>query len=332
MGHRRWLAAVAAIAVVAVACSQRAPSQTVASPGDSTTTTTPADDTDRDILYVQHALFGTTAADETGSILTLSGVDQVTTWTTADDGGVLPTADFIESWSELGLDRDNPQATFVPADPEQSPVVVVLSDPAWDSERRTITYRVRTVADPSPPFGAMESDPGATLPEVFTVATLLISQRDAPELPAPTPTTTTTVPPQETIPAPDPDAPPGGAPPAAPPAPSPSPFPTPSPSPTSPPPSGPAQFTFSPGTLNFPMAGGVRTLTIRNVGSGVGSWSLSPDIGTGITASPVGGYLFPGSSVTVAVQFSGRGPASDFGAEIELLTSNGFFVIPVVVG
>lgn len=331
MGHRRWLVAVAAIAVVAAACSQRAPNETVASPGPTSTTTSVPEDPDRDILYVQHALFGTTATDETGSTLTLSGVDQVTTWTTSETGGVLTTADFIESWSDLGLDRDNPEAAFVAADPDLSPVIVGLSDPAWDNERRTITYRVRTIADPASPLENMVTDPGATLPEEFTVASLLISQPDAPELPEATPTTTTTLPPVETVPPAQTTPTDGGTPPVSP-RPGPSPVPTPPPSPTSPPPSGPAQFTFSPQTLTFPVTGGTRTIVINNVGSGVGSWSLSPQIGTGITASPVGGYLFPGSSVTVTVQFNGRGPAPDFATTMELLTSNGLYLIPVVVG
>jgi hypothetical protein len=331
MGHRRWLAAAAAIAVVTVACSQRAPSQRVSAPGPSTTTTLAAAP-DQDILYVQHALFGTTATDETGSTLTLSGVDQVTSWTTAGAGGVLTTADFVESWGDLGLDRDNPDAAFVSADPDQSPVVVSLSDPAWDGERRTITYRVSTVTDPNPPLGDMVTDPSATLPEVFAVSRLLINQPGADELPQPASTTTTTALPPETVQPPDTDVTSENPTSPPPPAPGPSPFPSPQPSPTSPPPSGPAQFVFEPGSFNFPVSGGVRTLLIRNVGSGVGSWTVTPQLGTGITASPVGGYLFPDSSVTVTLQFNGRGPANDFNTTIELLTSNGIFLIPVVVG
>jgi hypothetical protein len=71
---------------------------------------------------------------------------------------------------------------------------------------------------------------------------------------------------------------------------------------------------------------------LTNVGTGVGSWSMTPQIGTGFSTSPVGGYLFPGSSITVTVFYNGQGPAPDFATRIELLTTSGLYLIPIVVG
>lgn len=334
MSHRRWLTALVAACVVLGACSQRATNETTGTTA-APPTTRPVEPS-RDVLYVQHALLGTTTSDQNGTTLTLTGVDQVMTWTTDDESGVLPTADFIASWADLGLDGDNPQAAFVPADVAQSPVVVELSNPAWDGERRTITYRVRPVTEPEERLRGMVRDPNATLPEQFDVATLVISQPDAPALPeAPTTTTTTTVPPPPPETAPLDPSTATSAPSTSSRATTANPtviVPPPEPPPPEDPPVGPSQFTFSPVSLEFPVNGGTRTIQLTNVGAGVGSWSMSPDIGTGLSVSPVGGYLFPGSSVTVTIQYNGRGPARDFAASIELLTSSGRYLIPVVVG
>lgn len=328
--------ALTAACLVVAACSQGGSNETAGPPPTAPTTTTTPDEPDRSVLYVQHALFGTAATDDTGTTLTLTGVDQTMAWTTADEGGTLPTADFIAAWSELGLDADNPQAAFVPADVDESPVIIELSNPAWDGERRTVTYRVRPVTDPDDRLAGMVTEPSATLPREFSVASLLINQPDAPHLPEPSsPTTTTTLPaqPPETAP-PDTSAPPQtpstssrsttANPPVVP-------APPPAPPPDGPP-EGPAQFTFSPTRLEFPREGGTRTIQLTNIGTGVGSWTMSPDIGTGISVSPVGGYLFPGSTVNVTVRFDGVGPTGDFAAKIELLTSSGRYLITVVVG
>jgi hypothetical protein len=332
MGHRRVIAGLVAGLLLFGACSEATPNQTVSAPrGTTPETTEPPEPTP--VLYVQHALFGTTAIDETGTTLTLSGVDQVTSWVADDEGGVLATADFIASWTDLGLDADPPQAALVPADPALSPVALELSSPGWDAERRTVTYRVRPVAEPPPRLAGMITDPDAVLPPTFTSASLLIDQPDAPDLPRPAETTTTTT----TLP-PDTVAPVDPAPPASTPAPTSGSTRTPAPpvAPPAPPPpsppSGPAQFTASPSSLTFPAGGGTRQFTLYNTGAGVGSWSVSPEVGTGLSASPVGGYLFPGSSVVVSVFYNGQGPVGDFSSRIEILTSSGRIEIRAGIG
>jgi hypothetical protein len=335
MGHRRLVGGLVAGLLLLGACSDPSSNQTVSAPQGSTPETTEAPEP-TPVLYVQHALFGTTTTDETGTTLTLSGVDQVTSWVADDEGGVLTTTDFIGSWTDLGLDAEPPQAALVPADPTLSPVALELSSPAWNAESRIVTYRVRPVSRPRPRLAGMDADPDAAIPETDTAASLLIDQPDAPGMPRPavtTTTTTTTLPPD--TPAPDTavePAPPAStqpptsgssrsnpAPPIAPPAP---------PSP----PSGPPQFSASPSTLLFPAGGGRAQLTLINAGSGVGSWSVSPEVGVGLSASPVGGYLFPGSSVTISVFYNGSGPAGDFSSRIEVKTSSGVFEIIARVG
>lgn len=333
MRHRRGLAAAMIPLLLLVACNDTRdePRDAAASPV--------ADERDEadaplSILYVQHALLGSSTTDQDGLSLSLAGVDQVTTWSSDDGAGALPTGELVNRWDEFGLGDEPPQAALVPAAAdaltlEANTVVVELSDPVWDAGQRQLTYQARVAADPDPRLADMASE-GAVVPPVFQAVTLLIHQEEAPYAPS-TPSTTTTTTTSTTITPPTtagvPTTPPQSQTPS-----SPGPPLTAPPSST-PPPTGPAVFIVTPGSLTFPPGvPGLKTVTLQNIGSGLGSWSADPQLGTGMSVTPSSGFLFPGSSVVISIAYSGSGPNSDFDSVIKVLATSGEIRIPIRVG
>ena len=79
------------------------------------------------------------------------------------------------------------------------------------------------------------------------------------------------------------------------------------------------------------VGGSSTTFTLRNIGSGVGSWSTAVPGVTGLSLAPSSGLLFPGSSTTVRVTYDGSGPNNDFAANIIQTTASGRTVIHITV-
>jgi hypothetical protein len=326
MRHRRALAAAVIPLLVLVACNDTRdpPSDAAASPVAQERKQSEAP---LSIMYVQHAILGSSETDQDGLTLTLAGVDQITTWSSASSAGAFSTTEFVERWDEFGLDDDPPDAALVPAGTADGSVVVELSEPVWDEGQRVLTYQARVAADPTPRLADLV-DEGAAVPALFGAMTLMIHQEEAPYVPSTPSTTTTTLAPATT------EAPPTTSGTTAPPSPT---TPLTGPAPTSPPsstppPTGPPVFVVEPSELVFPTVASLRTFTLRNIGSGLGSWSAEPQVGTGMNVTPSSGFLFPGSSVGISVAFNGTGPANDFATYIRVLATSGEIRVPIRVG
>jgi hypothetical protein len=331
---------VVAGAVVVGACSDDEGAGLGAGETSTTTTAPVAEAPDPGIVYVAHSV--TTAIRRDGDIIRveLAGVERRTPWLAGDTSGVVPTGALVEQWDDLGLAADPPQAAFVPADAEQTGVILELSDPTWNEALRQMTFVGVVPEEVDASLVGLVAEPDGDAPAVIPdgeigAATIMIHQLegDEPEPPGPTTTTTSTTEPTTAttsgpttttsstvpisttttsttvfVPAPQP------------------------PTPPQPPPSGDPRIVASTTELRLPSNGGSTTFTLRNVGSGVGSWSINASQDVGISVAPSSGVIFPGGVTTVGVSYDRTGPADDFRAELLVVTAQGTIAIEVTVG
>lgn len=311
-------------------------------PGAASTTSTPAAEDNDGITYVVHAVTTDFLLDGDVLRISLGGVERRTPWLGEDESGVLPTGALIDQWAELGLVADPPQAAFVPAANDQTGAVLELSEPEWDEASRVLTYTAVEPDEVDPALTGFVADadgnPPTSVPNgEIGASTVMIHQPagEPPTLPAPTTTTTTsTTTPSSTttetstttsssLPSTQPPPPTttttifvaAPPPPTAPP----------------PPPQGDPRIVASTTSLRLPSAGGSTTFTLRNLGSGVGSWSINGSQGVGISVAPSAGVIFPGALTTVRVTYDGT-YVNDFRAELVVVTAAGPISIEVTVG
>jgi len=356
---RRNLLFVVAPLLALSACSSAGPTQqSQVGPDRSPTTsrgpatTALAPDPVPGIVYVAHAVAASIEADDEGQlVLVLEGTERRTEWLTAEASGMLPTASFVEQWRDLGLDADPPQAALIPASYTESPRVLVLQAPEWDEEARRLVYRATVPEEIDPRLEGMAPDPVGDPAGELTAVTLFISHPTGAEVPTsgPVPTTSTTiedeattttgpsstttpppsttvVPPSSGLPAtvPPPTVLPPTTPPTAPSTP-------PTPPPTRPPAGEPDIVADVTEVRLTSVVGSSTTFTVRNQGSGVGSWSAAVSRETGLSLAPSSGLLFPGKSTVIRVTFDGPGPNNDFADAIILTTAGGRTSIRVEV-
>lgn len=351
-----WATAAAVLVLAASACSGEDRGAGVgagAAPegGEAQATTAPTAGptaAEEEVLLVVHALQGRVAEDDGTFSVTLSGVDRRMSWFAAENGGITSTGQFAGAQlDELQTDDVTLQAVFVPGDPTYEAVLLEVDDASWDDETRILRLEATVPSNRLPRLSEMAPEPEARLPSAFSLVTVFFAYDDPELLPSPTTTstttTTTTTTPEPTTSAPDPTSP--DEPPESPPA---TPRPTVAVPPTTgatPPPPAPPRTTIPSGTpdirvtpqqLRIGPGGGSVDLTIRNIGTGVGSWSSGSDRGKGITVSPTSGFLFPGSRTRVTVSYdpSALSPSEpkDFRSRVEIFTPNGTVVIPLIVG
>ena len=121
-----------------------------------------------------------------------NGAERRTQWITGDSSGVTATSELTDNWAGLGLDDPAPQAVLVPADYAADPVLLSISEPRWDEERRTLVYEGEQLDDPEPRRAGMVDNLGDDPVGTYTSVTLFIHQPTATDVPSPTTSTTTT--------------------------------------------------------------------------------------------------------------------------------------------
>jgi hypothetical protein len=335
VAKRGGLVALAGLLVFA-SCSDadRAGGQTA----DSTTTTAAGAVTPPGTLYIVDLIDGEIDGDAGTFSVQLLGVQRRTPWLSDAQSGVLSTAGFVDQWDDLGLGDTPPQAALVPADADEQGLFLELSTPTWDEEARVLEFEAIVASEVPDRIAGLVPDP-ADDPTTWTGAgSLFIYQPgdvvpDEDDGPSPTTTTTstttttttsTTIPPTPATQDPSTSSIPTTTttifvPPPTPPV-------TPAP-----PPTGDPRIITSTTAIRLPSAGGSTTFTIRNLGSGVGSWSVNTPEDVGIGVAPSSGVLFPGSSTTILVSYDGSFEVNDFATQLILVTSNGTAAIEVTV-
>lgn len=307
-------------------------------------------------MYIEHAVAARLETEGDDYTLVLEGTERRTEWLSADGSGVLPTASFVEQWRDLGLEATPPQAALVPASYTDVPRILELRAPEWDEQARRLVYRATTPETVDPRLEGMATEPVDDPTGEFTSVTLFISHPTGAGVPvsgpAPTtstsvadeettsttsPSSTTTPPPSTTIAPPTSGVPatlptPTGLPPTSPTSPPTTPFTTPPTRPPTPPPTGDPDIVANVTEVRLTsVVGSSTTFTVRNQGSGVGSWSAAVSKETGLSLAPSSGLLFPGKSTVIRVTFDGPGPNNDFADAIILTTAGGRTSIRVEV-
>jgi hypothetical protein len=302
-----------------------------------TTATTEAPETG--VLYLQSAITATISPQEAGEgfQVVLEGTQRRTEWIGADASGVVGTTDLVEQWPGLGLDQDPPQAALVPADPAERGVLLTLSDPRWDEGARVLRYAATLPETPDARLAGLVPDAPDDPAGRLGVVTVFINQPQAESVAQAPPSTTTT-----TTTAPDTVSPssttstttttvPGSivSTPATPAPTTTTTFEVPPPPPPPPPPpiEGEPDLRASTGVLRLPSEGGSRSFTLRNVGTGVGSWATTATYSTGIRLAPSSGFLLPGSQTTIEVSYDGTHSTDDFTTPLVIVTSNGSITV-----
>ena len=331
MRRRALVATMAALALLLAACSNETspgtgPGQAVAARTDAPPPEA-APETPLPPIFVQHGLTGSVEVDAGEPVVVVRGIDPIMVALGSEDASTLSIEDFHAEWDDA--DAEQPQAAAVFGDPEHEPALVSLSEPSWNPTTRTVTYGIGVPTERDPRLDGI-APTGATLPDEFDLVTLYITWPGPDTVPAPT-TTTTTAPTTTTTTIPP------TLPPVATTTPTPAPSPTaPDPTPTTPatnpPPPGPAIIGATPEVVVLPSAGGSSTFTLRNSGSGAGSWTVRSIASQGISASPSSGILLPSGTTTVTVTYNGHGPADDFLDELKIFTSSGTITVQVIVG
>lgn len=335
-----------ALVLLTVACSGEegagvGPAAATSTAPPVATTPPGPDATDPGVLYVQHAVVAQVTRSGDIYLLTLEGAERRTQWVGGDDGGVIGTGDLVDQWTELGLDEQAPRAALVGTDPAQPAALLELAEPRWDGPGRVLVYQAVPIADADPRLEGLAPDPPQDPEGTFESVTLWIH---TPETAIPTATTTTTTTttsttttstttPAPTTPGPGPTSTTTAVRPLPPvtPAPTVPSTPVPTPPPT-PPPSGEPNLVASTTVVRIPTTGGSASFVLRNIGSGVGSWSAIPPKDVGIAVAPSSGLIFPGSSTTVRVTYDGTGgPANDFQTSMRINTASGPIVIVIEV-
>ncbi len=332
MPGRAVAATVAVLVLMAAACSGDATTEagiSEAAAGDiGSATREPATRSSRSPVYVQHGLTGTVETDAGQPVVVVRGVDPIVVYLGTDDAATSTVEDFHAEWEGLSSDENPPQAAFVFGDPTHEPALASLSDPTWNPTTGTATYGIGIPAERDPRLDGI-APTGATLPDEFEMVTMYVAWPGPETVPAPpttmtTPTTTSTTPAALST-----AAAPTQAPVPSPTAPTEAPQPP--TTPTSSLPSGPALVTASPGEVRLPSAGGFSTFTLRNTGSGAGSWTVQSIASQGISTSPSSGILLSSGATTVTVTYNGHGPADDFLDQLKIVTSSGSIIVDVVV-
>jgi hypothetical protein len=307
----------------------------------TTPPTAPADEPGG-ILYVVDAVGTQIEVDGDVLRVRLVGVERRVPWFGDEQSGVLTTSGFVEQWDDLGFEDVPPQAALVPASGEEPTVVVTLADPVWNDQDRVLLFDGEVVSDVDPQLAGFEgtsSDSPATLEGAVT---MFVHQPDGqlPDEDVVGPTTTTTRPTTTTT-EDQPTTTTSSTVPTTPQDPSTSVLPTttttifvapPTPPTTPPPPpDGDPLIVSSTTSIRLPSGGGSTTFSIRNTGTGVGSWSMNIPPDVGISVAPSSGLLFPGSSTTVRVTYDGSFVANDFATQLLIVTTSGTIAIEVTV-
>lgn len=280
-------------------------------------------------VYVQHALLGTSTSEDGAVTVTLGGVGQVTTWLSLDGAGSLSTGDFVDRELRRIFDEGlSAQAAIVPDDRTLQPILLELTSADWDGPRRRLVYQGEVPATRDPRLHDLAPERTARLPRVFSASSMYVVPRDPGASPVTSTTTTTTVGPSTSRPSTSStttSTPDGGTPPSS------STSTTLLTPPPSPPPAGDAVLVVGPTELSVPNGGGTQVITIRNIGSEVGTWSAMAPLSQGISASPTGGLLFPGSQTQVTIAYDGSQQPRDFAATVTVRLPNGAVSVRVTV-
>lgn len=323
-------------------CSDDEP--TTLSPGGASTTQPPTSapsNADAGVLYLQHAVTASIEADGDVLRVMLNGVERRSQWLTNTGAGTVPTGQITTDWEDLGLEETRPQAALVPASADEGGALLELGEPAWEESTRVLVYEATIPSTPDPRLEGMISGDLNDPPGQLGALTIVIHHPDGDAVPESRPTTTTTTTASTTTtvasgsttttstlpPTSD------GTGPVTIPTTTTTVFVPPPPPPTAPqpPPEGDPRIVANTDAIRLPSAGGTTTFTLRNVGSGVGSWYITAPTRVGITVAPSSGLLFAGSSTSIQVTYDGTYEVDDFATSLTVVTPTGRITIDILV-